>query len=103
MAKDIVMLHGASAGGWCFDQFRGVFESRDFTCHAPDLIGHGKDVADADAKLEASFLSPGRPHRLQAMQPIRISPYRSTFISGPLQYGQTLLLKESLSPLQGSL
>ena len=26
MAKDIVMLHGASAGGWCFDKFRGVFE-----------------------------------------------------------------------------
>ena len=22
MAKDIVMLHGANAGGWCFDRFR---------------------------------------------------------------------------------
>jgi pimeloyl-ACP methyl ester carboxylesterase len=51
MAKDIVMLHGASAGGWCFDKFRGVFESLGWTCHAPDLIGHGKDKAGADTKL----------------------------------------------------
>jgi hypothetical protein len=26
MSKDIVMLHGASAGGWCFGKFRDVFE-----------------------------------------------------------------------------
>jgi non-heme chloroperoxidase len=52
MAKDIVMLHGASAGGWCFDQFRGVFESLGWTCHTPDLIGHGKDAAAADTKLD---------------------------------------------------
>ena len=26
MGNDIVMLHGASAGGWCFDKFREVFE-----------------------------------------------------------------------------
>ena len=51
MAKDIVMLHGASAGGWCFDKFRGVFESLGWTCHTPDLIGHGEDAADADTKL----------------------------------------------------
>jgi non-heme chloroperoxidase len=51
MAKDIVMLHGASAGGWCFDKFRGVFESLGWTCHATDLIGHGKDKAGADTKL----------------------------------------------------
>lgn len=41
MAKDIVMLHGANEGGWCFDQFRKVFEGLGWTCHAPDLIGHG--------------------------------------------------------------
>lgn len=51
MTKDIVMLHGASAGGWCFDEFRGVFEGRGWTCHAPDLIGHGQDKASADTKL----------------------------------------------------
>jgi pimeloyl-ACP methyl ester carboxylesterase len=51
MTKDIVMLHGASAGGWCFDKFRGVFEGEGWTCHTPDLIGHGKDKAGADRKL----------------------------------------------------
>ena len=28
MGKDIVMLHGASAGGWCFDKFREVSRER---------------------------------------------------------------------------
>jgi len=51
MAKHIVMLHGASAGAWCFDPFRAVFEDRGWTCHAPELIGHGADKADADSKL----------------------------------------------------
>ncbi|HEV3242189.1 MAG TPA: alpha/beta hydrolase [Methyloceanibacter sp.] len=51
MAKDIVMLHGASAGGWCFDKFRAVFERLDWKVHTPDLIGHGKDKAGADQKL----------------------------------------------------
>ena len=41
MAKDIVMIHGANEGGWCFDKFKAVFESLGWTCHAPDLIGHG--------------------------------------------------------------
>ena len=42
MTKDIVMLHGANAGGWCFDKFAEVFAATGLTCHAPDLIGHGK-------------------------------------------------------------
>jgi non-heme chloroperoxidase len=51
MSKDIVMLHGASAGGWCFDKFRGVFEGEGWTVHTPDLIGHGSDKTDADQKI----------------------------------------------------
>jgi non-heme chloroperoxidase len=51
MAKDIVMLHGANAGGWCFDNFAKVFEAQGFTCHAPDLIGHGKNKASAMTAL----------------------------------------------------
>jgi len=50
-SKEIVMLHGASEGGWCFDPFRAVFESLGWTCHTPDLIGHGKDATDADKRL----------------------------------------------------
>ena len=47
MAKGIVMLHGANAGGWCFERFRTVFESLGWTCHTPDLIGHGNAVNPA--------------------------------------------------------
>ncbi len=53
MGKDIVMVHGANCGGWCFDEFRKVFESRGFTCHAPDLIGHGADKATGKGTLAA--------------------------------------------------
>lgn len=51
MTKDIVMLHGANEGGWCFDKFKAVFEGLGWTCHAPDLIGHGSKGADAATKL----------------------------------------------------
>lgn len=51
MTKDIVMLHGANAGGWCFDKFKSVFQGLGWTCHAPDLIGHGTKAADAATKL----------------------------------------------------
>ncbi|HEX2449230.1 MAG TPA: alpha/beta hydrolase [Methyloceanibacter sp.] len=47
MGKDIVMIHGANEGGWCFDTFKSVFEGLGWTCHAPDLIGHGTRDADA--------------------------------------------------------
>ena len=52
MAKDIVMLHGANCGGWCFDRLRDVFADRGLTCHAPDLIGHGAAKADAQELLD---------------------------------------------------
>lgn len=81
MAKDIVMLHGASAGGWCFDQFRGVFESRDFTCHAPDLIGHGKDVADADAKLAGVGMADYRTE---------LTDFLKTFSTPPVLLGHSM-------------
>jgi pimeloyl-ACP methyl ester carboxylesterase len=51
MTKDIVMLHGANEGAWCFDAFRPVFESLGWTCHAPDLIGHGARAEDAAKTL----------------------------------------------------
>lgn len=51
MAKDLLMVHGANEGGWCFDRFKGVFEGLGFTCHAPDLIFHGSDAKDAKTRL----------------------------------------------------
>jgi non-heme chloroperoxidase len=51
MSKNVVMLHGANEGAWVFDRFRAVFEGLGFTCHAPDLIGHGPKAADASEIL----------------------------------------------------
>jgi pimeloyl-ACP methyl ester carboxylesterase len=51
MAKDIVMIHGANEGGWCFDRFKAVLEGLGFDCHAPDLIGHGKKATDGGKNL----------------------------------------------------
>jgi hypothetical protein len=35
MAKDIVMIHGANEGAWCFDKFRSVFQDIDWSCPRP--------------------------------------------------------------------
>ena len=51
MPKDIVMIHGANEGGWCFDKFKSVFQGLGWTCHAPDLVGHGTKTADAAKTL----------------------------------------------------
>jgi pimeloyl-ACP methyl ester carboxylesterase len=51
MSRDIVLVHGANEGAWCFDRFRTVFEEAGFVCHAPDLIGHGTKAANADKTL----------------------------------------------------
>jgi non-heme chloroperoxidase len=51
MGKDIVLLHGANEGSWCFDQFKAMFEGVGWTCHAPDLIGHGTKATGADKTL----------------------------------------------------
>ena len=51
MTREIVMLHGANAGAWCFDEFEAAFESLGWTCHAPDLIGHGARAEDAAKTL----------------------------------------------------
>ena len=57
MTKHIVMLHGANEGAWCFDKWRPVFEGLGFTCHAPDLIGHGARAADAAKTLPGTGIA----------------------------------------------
>jgi len=54
MAKDIVMIHGANEGGWVFDQFKTAFEELGWTCHAPDLTGHGLSADKKGAALVGS-------------------------------------------------
>jgi pimeloyl-ACP methyl ester carboxylesterase len=51
MRKDIVLLHGANEGAWCFGLFRKVLECLGWTCHTPDLIGHGTKVTGGDKTL----------------------------------------------------
>jgi len=51
MAKDIVMIHGANEDGWVFDQFKTAFEELGWTCHAPDLTGHGLSADKKGAAL----------------------------------------------------
>ena len=47
MEKSIVLIHGAFAGPWCLDTYKGFFEARGWTCHAPALRYH-----DGDPKAE---------------------------------------------------
>jgi pimeloyl-ACP methyl ester carboxylesterase len=49
--NNIVMVHGASEGGWCFDRFRVPFEAKGWTVHTPDLLGHGRDATHAKTRL----------------------------------------------------
>ena len=47
--KDIVLIHGANCGAWCFEKFQPVFADAGWTCHVPDLPGHGADATEPEA------------------------------------------------------
>jgi len=52
MKQTIVMIHGAFAGAWCFDNFADTFRMRGWTCHTPDLRYHGAGpISDPDSNL----------------------------------------------------
>jgi non-heme chloroperoxidase len=74
MAKDIVMLHGANAGGWCFDEFRKVFKGLGWTCHTPDLIGHGKDKASAKTSLVGVGMADYRAEMAEFLKTLAAPP-----------------------------
>ncbi len=74
MGKDIVMVHGANCGGWCFDRFRAVFEGRGFTCHAPDWIGHGADKETAEGTLAAVGMADYRAQMASFVKKLPQSP-----------------------------
>jgi non-heme chloroperoxidase len=77
MGKDIVMLHGANCGGWCFGKFRNVFEARGWTCHTPDLIGHGAHKADAKTSLAGVGMS---DYRVQMADFVKTVPEPRTLL-----------------------
>lgn len=74
VSKDVVMVHGASEGGWCFDKFRAAFEERGWTCHTPDLIGHGRDKAGAKTRLIGVGLADYRDGLMPLMQSFSTPP-----------------------------
>ena len=43
MTKSVVMIHGAFAGPWCWDNYRAFFAMHGWTCHTPTLRYHGGD------------------------------------------------------------
>jgi non-heme chloroperoxidase len=81
MAKDIVMVHGANAGAWCFDEFRPVFEGLGWTCHTPDLIGHGSKAIPGGANLVGVGMADYRA-QLEALL--------KTFASPPVLLGHSM-------------
>lgn len=58
MPKTLVMIHGAFAGGWCFDNFAGALAGQGWTCHAPDLRFHEMGPTNVpDPRLATTSIS----------------------------------------------
>lgn len=50
MERSLVLIHGAFAGPWCFDDYNRFFSDRGWVCHAPALRYHdGDPKAEPDA------------------------------------------------------
>lgn len=81
MSREIVMLHGANCGGWCFDRFRPVFEEAGWTCHAPDLFGHGDDMIAARTRLVGIGLADYRK---------QMETYLRSFATPPVLLGHSM-------------
>lgn len=56
MSGNIVLIHGAFEGAWCFDPFAAVLRRRGFDCHAPNLRYHGTPGA-ADPGLAGTSIA----------------------------------------------
>jgi len=49
MAKHVILIHGAFAGPWSFENYRAFFTDRGWTCHTPALrFHHGDPAAESD-------------------------------------------------------
>jgi pimeloyl-ACP methyl ester carboxylesterase len=81
MAQEIVMLHGANAGAWCFERFRAVFEALGWTCHTPDLVGHGKDAAAGQEKIASLGMADYRA---------QLHPLLTSFSTPPVILGHSM-------------
>ncbi len=43
MEKSVVLIHGAFAGPWCFENYKNFFSHRGWKCHAPALRHHDRN------------------------------------------------------------
>lgn len=49
--RDIVLVHGAWHGGWCWGPVRTILESAGYRVHTPTLPGLGERAAELDAGI----------------------------------------------------
>jgi pimeloyl-ACP methyl ester carboxylesterase len=57
MPGPIVMIHGAFAGGWCFENFSDALSAHGWTCRAPNLRFHGAGPTEPDPRLAATSIA----------------------------------------------
>jgi pimeloyl-ACP methyl ester carboxylesterase len=74
VSKTIVMVHGASEGGWCFAALRLPFEQRGWTVLAPDLLAHGSDMAGAKTRLAGIGLADYRAELVPLVRSLPAPP-----------------------------
>ena len=54
-AREYVLVHGASHGGWCWDEVARRLRGKGHVVLAPDLPGHGRRAAEAPRASVASY------------------------------------------------
>lgn len=75
MTKTVVMIHGAFAGGWCFENFSTVLAARGFTCHAPDLRFHvSGPLREPDPRLAATSIADYASDMARLIEGLRDKP-----------------------------
>lgn len=52
----VMMIHGAFCGGWAFESWRAVFESKGYSVHTPDLRHHDGESEPPKALGQTSML-----------------------------------------------
>jgi pimeloyl-ACP methyl ester carboxylesterase len=55
MPKEFVLVHGASHGGWCWEEVEAILRNRGHRVVAPDLPGHGRRAAEARQATQLGY------------------------------------------------
>jgi non-heme chloroperoxidase len=57
MSGKVVLIHGASVGGWCLEGFASQLRSRGWSCCVPDLRHHGDGpIKEPDPRLATTSI-----------------------------------------------